>query len=294
MMVIEITAGVVFGSMALLADGWHMGTHAAALGITAIAYAYARRHADDPGFSFGTGKIGVLGGYTSAVVLAIAALIMAGESIRRFLSPLPIRFDEAILVAVVGLAVNLVSAWLLRGKSHHHHPGGQGSSDRDGSDDHHDHNLRAAYLHVLADALTSILAIAALVAGKYFGWVWMDPLMGVVGAMVILKWSWGLIGDTSRVLLDRFMKPGEIEAITSAIESDADNRITDLHIWPISENRLAAIIAVVTHFPRPPEHYKSLIRDIEKLRHVTVEVIPCDSEPCIPDALDRHAPDRHE
>ena len=199
MMIVEIAGGMIYGSMALLADGWHMGTHAVALGISAAAYRFARRHADSPHFSFGTGKVGDLGGFASAVVLAVVALLMAVESVERLLSPRPIQFNEAIAVAVAGLAVNVVSALLLRDHE---------ADDHDRGHHHHDHNLKAAYLHVLADALTSLLAIVALLAGKGFGWVWMDPLMGVVGAAIITRWSWGLLRDTGRVLLDRDVDPG--------------------------------------------------------------------------------------
>ncbi|KPK26428.1 MAG: cation transporter, partial [Desulfobacterales bacterium SG8_35_2] len=193
MMIIEIGAGYLFGSMALLADGWHMGTHAAALSITIFAYSYARRHADNPQYTFSTGKVGVLGGFASAVVLVVIALLMAGESVKRLYSPVSIQFNEAIGVAVAGLAVNLVCAYLLHLKhDHDHHHGSH----------HHDHNLRAAYLHVLADALTSLLAIFALLTGKHFGWVRMDPVMGLVGAVVITRWSYSLLSDTSKVLLD--------------------------------------------------------------------------------------------
>jgi cation diffusion facilitator family transporter len=205
MMVIEIIAGYIYGSMALLADGWHMGTHAAALGITAFAYFYARKHSDNPNYSFGTGKVGVLGGFGSAVVLAIIALLVGVESVQRLISPVTIRFNEAIAVAFIGLAVNLFSAYLLRGR-HHHSPGNDS-----GHGQHQDHNLKAAYLHVLADALTSLLAIVALLTGKAFGWVWMDPIMGIVGALVISRWSYGLLVDTGRVLLDRDVN---VEAVT--------------------------------------------------------------------------------
>jgi len=195
MMGIEVTAGILYGSMALLADGWHMGTHATALGITAFAYFYARRHADDPRYSFGTGKVGVLGGFTSAVVLAVVAILMSVESLERLISPEAIRFNEAIVVAIIGLVVNLVSAFLLQGGHHDH---GHNEAHH-----HHDHNLRAAYFHVLADALTSVLAIVALFAGKIFGWNWMDPFMGIVGAIIISRWAYGLLQETSKVLLDR-------------------------------------------------------------------------------------------
>ncbi len=280
MMVAEIAAGISFGSMALLADGWHMGTHAAALGITALAYYLARRHADNPLYSFGTGKIGILGGYTSAIVLALVALLMGAESLARFQRPVPIRFEEAILVAVAGLAVNLVSAWLLQGA----HAVGHSPEGHTHGHPHGDHNLKAAYLHVLADALTSLLAIAALVTGKFFGWNWMDPAMGLVGAVVILGWAWGLMGETSRILLDRDVSLDQVAAIYRAIEADSDNRVADLHVWRIGPGRLAAVVSVVTHFPKAPAHYKELLRNFEELMHITVEVHTCQSEPCLPPA----------
>ena len=276
MMTIEITAGFIFGSMALLADGWHMGTHASALGITVFAYYYARKHRDNPAYSYGTGKVGVLGGFASAVVLAVVALLMGVESIERFFQPVTIRFNEAIAVAVVGLIVNLVSAYLLQDRHHHDH-----TTDAHDHPHHQDHNLRAAYLHVLADALTSLLAIIALITGKTFGWVWMDPLMGVVGAIVIMRWSYLLLRDSSRVLLDRDVNPEAIAQIKQTIETDNDNRVTDLHVWRVGPRHLAAIVSVVTHFPQPPQHYKKLLSDYDELVHVTVEVIACEDEPCI-------------
>jgi cation diffusion facilitator family transporter len=282
MMVLEIVAGVAFGSMALLADGWHMGTHAFALGITAFTYMYARRNSTNPRYSFGTGKVGVLGGFTSAVVLAIVAMLMAVESFQRLISPTAIQFSEAIGVAVIGLVINLVSAFLLQGH-HHGHDHDHDHDDHHGEDGggHQDHNLRAAYLHVLADAMTSVLAIVALIAGRSLGWVWMDPIMGIVGSLVIGQWSYGLLRDTSRILLDSGVDQERRDAIQAAIESDADNRVTDLHIWPVSSRDLAVIVTVVTHYPRPVAHYKNLLSDFRKLAHVTIEVIHCSSEPCV-------------
>ncbi len=275
MMLAEIIAGIAFGSMALLADGWHMGTHAIALGITAFAYYYARRHADNPRFSFGTGKVGVLGGFTSAVVLAVVAFLMAVESVKRFLFPVEIQFNQAIVVACLGLIVNIVSAFLLQGGHSHGH---KHSSD---SHHHHDHNLRAAYLHVMADALTSFLAIVALFAGKSFGWVWMDPFMGIVGAVLITRWSYGLLRDTGRILLDTGVKKEKMADILSKIESDSDNKVSDIHIWPLGAHSFAVIISIVTHFPKPPEHYKDLLVDFEELKHVTVEVNEVGGDPCL-------------
>jgi cation diffusion facilitator family transporter len=276
MMVVEITAGYLFGSMALLADGWHMGTHAVALGITAFAYFYARRHSDNPNYSFGTGKVGVLGGFASAVVLGVIALLMGIESIQRLFLPQPIRFNEAIAVAVIGLAINVISAFLLQEKHHHDH----GHEDRP-TKKFRDHNLRAAYLHVLADALTSLLAIVALSTGKAFGWIWMDPIMGIVGALIISRWSYGLLIDSGRVLLDRDVNPEAVEEIRSKIESDADNRVSDIHVWRVGTHHLSAIVSIVTHHPKSPDHYKKLLAEYEEIAHVTVEVNPCDSEPCI-------------
>lgn len=270
MMIIEIGAGYLFGSMALLADGWHMGTHAAALSITVFAYSYARRHADNPRYSFSTGKVGVLGGFASAVVLGVVALLMGGESIRRLFVPVSIQFNEAIGVAVLGLIVNLLCAYLLHSRhshDHHHH--------------HHDHNLRAAYLHVLADALTSFLAIFALLTGKHFGWVWMDPVMGIVGAVIISRWSYGLLRDTSRILLDSEVDQDTVEKVRSIIEADSDNLVADLHVWQISPQQVSVIITVVTHFPKSPDHYKKMVSDFLGNAHITVEVQKCDSEPCL-------------
>lgn len=280
MMVVEISAGYFYGSMALLADGWHMGTHVAALSISLFAYSYARRHATNPYFSFGTGKVSSLGGFASAIALAVVALLMGLESLERLLSPQSIRFNEAILVASVGLIVNLVSAWLLHGSHTHSH---NHSHNHDGQHHHHhhDHNLRAAYLHVIADALTSVLAIVALLCGKAFGWIWMDALMGIVGAIVITKWSLGLIRETSGVLLDVTPDDKLTADIKQAIEADSDNRISDLHLWRVGSNRFAAIISLVTHAPRDPEYYKGLLESFEELSHTTIEVNGCPGDSCI-------------
>ena len=221
-MLVEIIAGSLFGSMALLADGWHMATHVAAFMITIYAYSYARKHANNPIYSFGTGKVGVLGGFASAVALAVVALVMMAESLYRFIQPHDIQFNAAIGVAVLGLIINLVSALLLKDDHHHGH--------EDEKHHHHDHNLKAAYMHVLADALTSVLAIIALLSGKYFGWNWLDPMMGVVGAVIISRWSYSLIKQTSPVLLDGTIDAEYQKAVEQAIETDADNRISDIHI----------------------------------------------------------------
>ena len=286
-MAAEISAGILFGSMALLADGWHMGTHAAALGITALAYHFARKHAQDRRFTFGTGKIGVLGGYSSAIVLAVVALLMAVESLERLFHPQSIRFNEALIVAVLGLVVNLVSALILQKPHHQEGPHVTDEVHEHHHDHHHhhaghDHNMRSAYMHVIADALTSLLAIAALIAGKMWNWIWMDAMMGIVGAIIIGYWARGLLRDTASILLDRVNDQQIIERVYTLIESDADNRIADLHIWNIGSNQMAAIVSIVTHSARPPDHYKQLLAPIEALAHLTVEVIDCQTESCIP------------
>ena len=281
MMVIEIIAGWAFGSMALLADGWHMGTHAAALGITLFAYWYAKRHADNPRYTFGTGKMNVLGGFTSAVVLLVVALLMMVEAFQRLINPVTIQFNEAIIVAVLGLIVNLLSVYLLRDQGHAH--------DHDLHHEHHhghtDHNIRAAYLHVLADALTSILAIFALLAGRALGWIWMDALMGIVGGIVISRWAFGLLRETSHILLDGSANEDTKNRIQHLIENDADNRITDLHVWKVNANDMAAIISLVTHYPRLADHYRHLLADITVLKHITIEINICDEQPCLPVSL---------
>ena len=285
MMVIEITAGTIYGSMALVADGWHMSTHAGALLITALAYVYARRHARDRRFSFGTGKFGDLAGFASAVVLALIALLIGWESFLRLTNPVPISFEQAIAVAVIGLIVNLVSAWLLKDDhAHHHHGHGHHHHhDHDHGDHHHhdhergharDNNLRAAYLHVLADALTSVLAIVALLLGKSYGWLWADPAMGVVGALVMARWSWGLIRDAGSVLLDAVPQGEDLRGeIHDAIERGGD-RITDLHVWQVGPGHHAAIVALASAEPKSPSHYKERLAHIHELSHVTVEVEP--------------------
>jgi cation diffusion facilitator family transporter len=274
MMVVEIVAGYLFGSMALTADGWHMATHAAALGATAIGYRYARRHAGNARFSFSTGKVGDLVSYTSALGLAIIALAMAWFSIERLFAPAPIAFDEAIVVAAVGLAVNLVSARLLHHGEHHDHEHHGGHAHM-----HADHNIRSAYLHVLADALTSVLAIAALVGGKFLGWVWLDPMMGIIGGAVIARWSWGLLRDTGRVLLDMEPIPGIAKQVRAAVEADGETKAADIHVWRVGPGHPAVILSVVTHHPRPPEHYKALIARLVASEHVTVEVNTCPDRP---------------
>jgi len=280
-MVVEIIAGSVYGSMALLADGWHMGTHVAAFLIAIFAYRYARKHANNPAYSFGTGKVNVLGGFASAITLAVVALVMFAESLHRIIDPQTIHFNEAIFVASIGLLVNVVSAFLLKGDhSHVHH------HDHD-SHHHHDHNLRAAYLHVLADAMTSLLAITALVSGKYLGWNWLDPVMGIVGAIIITRWSYALLKQTSPILLDASIEEEYQQNIKETIEKDSDNRITDIHVWKVGANHYAAIIALVTHYPNSVKHYKGLLSNFHKLSHVTIEVNECKDEPCIVPSANR-------
>ena len=275
MMVVEIAGGIAFGSMALLADGWHMSTHVAAFLITALAYHFSRRHAHDSRYSFGTGKMGVLGGFASAVVLAVIALLMAGESVHRFIAPQPIRFDQAIGVAVIGLVVNLVCAWLLRDEPQHHH--GHAHGPEEGHDPgHHDLNLRAAYIHVLADALTSVTAIIALTAGKFLGWSWLDPAMGIVGSVIVSVWAYGLVRDSSGILLDRTPESSDLpDEIRRAVESDGDSRIADLHIWQVGAGKFAAIVCIAGHDPKPAETYREMFREHVELVHVTVEVQRC-------------------
>ncbi|HEY1792090.1 MAG TPA: CDF family Co(II)/Ni(II) efflux transporter DmeF [Opitutaceae bacterium] len=276
MMVVEVLAGWRFHSMALLADGWHMGTHVAAFLIAALAYAMARRHRGDRSFTFGTGKIDVLGGYTSAVILGIVALFMVVESGQRFFEPLAINFNEAIVIGLVGFCVNVASALILgHGHSHGHgHPHGHGHDHGDGRQHAHgeDLNLRAAYVHVIADAVTSILAITALLAGKYLGWVWMDPVMGIVGSAVVAQWAWSLIRDTSAILLDRTPETDLGSEIRRAVESEEGTAVTDLHVWQVGVGQFSAIVCIRAREPRTPEHYRRIFSEHDELRHVTVEV----------------------
>jgi cation diffusion facilitator family transporter len=272
MMVLEITVGLVSHSMALLADGWHMSTHVIAFLITAVAYYLSRKHSSNAQFTFGTGKIGVLGGFSSAIVLAMIALLMAGESAYRLFVPLTIHFNEAIGVASLGLLVNLSCAVLLRGDSHHHHRGGH---DHVG-DHRHDLNLRAAYIHVLADAFTSVLAIIALTGGKFLGWTWLDPIMGIVGSGVVFSWAYTLMRDTSGILLDRTPASSDLpDEIRRAVERDGDSLITDLHVWQVGTGKFAAIVSIVAHRPKSSDEYRDLLRAHEELVHLTIETQHC-------------------
>jgi cation diffusion facilitator family transporter len=302
MMVVEIVGGSMYGSLALVADGLHMSTHAGAMLIAALAYTYARRHAQDTRFVFGTGKLGDLAGFSSAIVLAMVAALIGYEAIVRFLSPIPIRFAEAIPIAVVGLMVNIVSAWLLSGSDHGHDHGHTHDHDHDhdhGHDHDHDHdgrhevtfeehahehavhadssaahrdyNIRSAYIHVLADAAVSVLAITGLVLARAFGWMWMDPLAGVIGAAVIANWSYGLIRDTGRILLDMNPDQGMTAKVREAIESDGD-RLVYLHLWRLGPGHLGAVVSVLTNKPRDCAFYRERLKNYKALSHVTVEV----------------------
>ncbi|MCG9696605.1 cation diffusion facilitator family transporter [Shewanella sp. Isolate11] len=321
-MIAEIVAGSVYGSMALLADGWHMGTHAAAFMITLFAYYYAKKYADDPKYAFGAGKVSVLGGFTSAVALGLVALLMVVESVSRLLNPEHIQFNEAILVAIIGLTVNVVSVFLL--KDHHSHGHSHGHShshaghshaghsherhhghdhvkehnhhadaDSDGHQHHeseqhshehhghthshgHDHNLRAAYFHVLADALTSLLAIGALLLGKYLGLGWFDPLMGIVGAVIITSWAWGLVKQTGPILLDASIDEQYVADVVKTIEQESDHQVSDIHVWPISADHHAAIISIVSHAPKDAEYFRQKLSRFSRLNHLTIEVFTCD------------------
>jgi cation diffusion facilitator family transporter len=288
MMVAEIGAGALFGSMALIADGLHMSTHAGALLIAALAYTYARRHARDERFAFGTGKLGDLAAFSSAIILAMIALLIGCESVGRLLSPVQIAFDEAIPVAVLGLLVNVASAWLLRedhgqepidnfhlrhddGHTHQQH---EHRHDIHRHGDHRDLNLRAAYVHVLADAVVSVLAIIGLVAGRQLGWIWMDAVMAFVGACVIANWSWGLIGATTAVLLDLRPDGALATGVLERLERNGD-RVADLHLWRIGPGHTAAVVSIVSDRPQPPAGYKAQLAGLPGLSHVTVEVLPC-------------------
>lgn len=267
MMVIEIAAGVLYGSMALLADGLHMASHAAALTINAFAYVYARKNANNPEFSFGTGKVNALGGFSGAILLAVFALLMVWESGNRLLEPVEISFNQAIMVAVLGLIVNGASALILGVKEENHQHGGHSHIDQS------DQNLKSAYLHVITDALTSVLAIAALLTAKYFGFVWMDPLMGIVGAILITRWSIGLLRSTSEILLDKQASKEIREKIKQAIQIDGESVVTDLHVWSIGPNIYAALISVATSNETTNVEYKARIPKELGLNHISVEVI---------------------
>jgi cation diffusion facilitator family transporter len=271
MMVVEISTGLLFGSMALLADGMHMASHALALGITFFAYIYARRHAHDERFSFGTGKVNALGGFSGAILLALFAVMMAWESVERLISPTEIAFNSAIFVAVIGLLVNGASVFILG--EHHHH----GHSDDGGHGDahhhhHHDHNLRSAYLHVLADALTSVTAIIALLAAKYFGWIWMDPLMGIVGSLLVAKWSLSLLKQTSGTLLDHQAPSPILDSVYKSLNQAGEFDVTDIHVWSIGPNIYSVIVSIVADQPVNPDEVRDTL-DRSRFPHITVEIL---------------------
>ena len=297
-MVAEIIAGTMSGSMALLADGWHMATHVAAFAIAIFAYRYARTRAGDASFAFGTGKVTVLGGFASAVALAVVALVMAIESVTRLFAPLDIRFDDAIWVACIGLAVNVLSGVILHRAGHRHGHEHEHEHDHDhehaAHHDHNpaalvqpreggppDHNLRAAYLHVVADALTSVLAIVALFAGKYLGLNWLDAAMGLVGAALITRWAWGLAIDSSKILLDRTDDAETGLAIRRVVaEAGPGDSVADLHLWQVAPGRLAAAVTIVSHAPRAADYYRQRLAEVGGLAHVTVEVNECHDNDC--------------
>jgi cation diffusion facilitator family transporter len=294
MMVAEIVGGTIFGSMAVVADGWHMSTHAGALTIAALAYRFARRHARDTRFTFGTGKVGELAAFASAIILALIAVLIGYESVLRLYQPVAIHFVEATWLAAIGLGVNLLSVWFLFDKDHHHghaHDDAHAHGHDHDHDHHHAHerghahhqakpapahdsNLRAAYVHVMADALTSVLAIAGLLAGQFYGLVWMDPLMALIGVAVILSWSVGLIRSSAVVLLDMVPDRHLAGAIRKRLEVDGD-RVSDLHLWRLGPGHAGLIASVVADRPQQPAVYKERLRGLEGLSHITIEVQPC-------------------
>jgi cation diffusion facilitator family transporter len=279
MMVLEIAGGIAFGSIALVADGLHMSTHAGALLLAAIAYTYARKHADDDRYTFGTGKLGDLAGFSSAIILAMIAILIGYESLTRLFVPVPIHFGEAIPIAILGLLVNVASAWLLSGGGHHHH----------GHDHHHDHdhghghdahgaahrdnNMRAAIIHVMADAAVSVLVIAGLLLARAFGWLWMDPLAGLVGSAVIASWAFGLVKDTGAILLDMNPDRTMTANVRQTVEAEGDH-LTDIHLWRLGPGHLGAILSVATKSDRDAAYYHGKLARFGTLSHLTVEVVP--------------------
>ena len=293
-MVVEIVAGTWFGSMALLADGWHMFTHSAAFAVSMFVYWYSRKHRNSSAFTFGTGKVNALGGFASAVALGTVALMMLIESTERLFLPESISFNEAIIVAIIGFVVNVASVFLLH-DDHHHHGHSHGHSHghahnhahshahshahdhehehtHENNDHHHDHNLKAAYFHVLADTLTSLLAIAALILGKYYGWLWADALMGIVGAVVIGKWAWHLISDSSGMLLDKSLHTEKLEVIADHIEKTGDTKVTDFHCWQLSGKHVAGVLTIATTTDSDAESYRAVVSGHLDIDHLTVEV----------------------
>ncbi len=286
MMFVEIIAGWLYHSMALLADGWHMSTHALALTISLLAFIFARRHASDRSFTFGTWKLEVLGGFTSGIILGFVGLFMGYVSIVRLFQPLEIRYNEAILIAVIGLVVNLVSMLLLnvKNESHHHHHHHEHEHHEHDDHDHGHHqkhenlNMKAAYIHVLADAMTSVFAIVALLGGKFMGWNWLDPIMGIAGAFLVIRWTYFLLKETGVILLDKEDGKSVSEKIRKLIESDSDTRISDLHVWKVGMNKYACIVSIVANKPHELRHYKDILSAHSEIVHLTVEIMKCSDE----------------
>jgi cation diffusion facilitator family transporter len=279
MMVAEITAGWLTNSMALLADGWHMGTHAFALGLSLVAYVLARKHSGNPQFTFGTWKIEILGAYSSAMVLGIVAVAMVVTSASRLLHPLTIYYDQALIVAAIGLVINVLCAVILNAGPHsrengrHHHP-----HDDHAHESHHDHddlNFKSAYLHVIADALTSVFAILALLGAKYFASAWLDPAMGIVGALLIARWAVTLLRDSSGILLDHGAEAPIAMEIRERIEADGDTKICDLHLWRVADTKYACIISLVSSGKFSLDDYRNRLKDVHELAHTTIEIQEC-------------------
>ncbi|MHB8708073.1 MAG: CDF family Co(II)/Ni(II) efflux transporter DmeF [Desulfuromonadales bacterium] len=286
-MAVEIIAGHWTGSMALLADGWHMGTHAFALGISYAAYLLARKHMHSEVFTFGTGKFGVLAGYTSAMFLAIAAIWMMAESVIRLVNPVQIAFTEAIWVTLGGLVVNLASVMILHQGEHHHDHDDEHDHDEHGHEHppahdahHHDHNYRAAYLHVIADTLTSVFALTALLAGRFLGWTFLDPVMGIVGGLMISRWAYLLIKATGLILLDGGVDDAIRNKARELIEADNESRVADLHLWRVGSKDVALIVSVVTGAGRQAAEYQERLKGLPGLAHISIEVNSCDDPDC--------------
>jgi cation diffusion facilitator family transporter len=284
MMFGEIIGGLVFRSMGLVADGLHMSTHAAALGVSAFAYSYARRHANDPRFAFGTGKVGDLAAFTSGLGLAMVAVLIAYESAVRLFHPQTIAYNEALALAALGLCVNIASAWLLRDSHDHSHSHSHAHDHAEGHDHDHDHaqanqdlNLRSAYVHVIADAAVSILVIAALVLARFTGWVWLDPVVGLIGSLVIISWAYGLLQTAGGVLLDMTPDEKPKETIRARLERNGDY-VSDLHLWRVGPGHRAAMVSIVSSNPQPTETYKARLADMPGLSHVSIEVLTCPQE----------------
>ena len=278
MMFVEIFAGWIYHSMALLADGWHMSTHALALTISLLAFIFARRHASDRSYTFGTWKLEVLGGFTSGIILGFVGLFMGYISIVRLFQPLEIRYNEAILIAVIGLAVNLLSMLLLNIKkeNHHHHHHEHDDHDHGHHHEHENLNLKAAYIHVLADAMTSVFAIFALLGGKLMGWKWLDPIMGIAGAFLVIRWTYFLLKETGVILLDKEAGDSVSGKIKNILESDSDTRISDLHVWKVGMNKYACIVSIVASNPRDLKYYKDILGTRSEIVHLPVEISKCE------------------